>query len=163
MDAFFILFAQSAVVAFQAAWLSVAVQDNIRNPRLNERGFAAVLGMDMVKQDEEVYRAVSGRRVASPAVEKALFRALVAAEVIVSGLLWIAALLLLLAAFGLVGHVAAREWATVAVLGFVAIWASLLIGGQWFWYRIGMLPALQAHFFLIIWGTATLAFFAAGP
>ena len=163
MDEFFILFAQSAIVAFQGAWLTVAVQDNIRNPRLNERGFATVLGMDLVKQDEEVYRAVANRQIKNPKVEKAFFLALVAAEVAVSALLWIAALALLLAALGFVSASGAREWATLAVLGFVAIWASLLIGGQWFWYRIGMLPAMQAHFFLVIWGTATLAFFAAGP
>ena len=163
MDAFYILFAQSAIVAFQGAWLTVAVQDNIRNPRLNERGFASVLGMDLVKQDEDVYRAVADRQIKNPKVEKALFRALVAAEVVVSALLWIGALALLLAAFGFVSQSGARELASIAVLGFVAIWASLLIGGQWFWYRIGMLPAMQAHFFLVIWGTATLAFFAAGP
>ena len=163
MDAFYILFAQSAIVAFQGAWLTVAVQDNIRNPRLNERGFASVLGMDLVKQDEDVYRAVADRQIKNPKVEKALFRTLVAAEVVVSALLWIGALALLLAAFGFVSQSGARELASIAVLGFVAIWASLLIGGQWFWYRIGMLPAMQAHFFLVIWGTATLAFFAAGP
>lgn len=70
MDEFFILFAQSAIVAFQGAWLTVAVQDNIRNPRLNERGFASVLAMDLVQQDEDVYHAVAGRQFKSPKVEK---------------------------------------------------------------------------------------------
>ena len=163
MNDFFPLFAQSAVVAFEAAWLTLAVYDNLRHPTLNERGFAKVLAMDLVQQDAEVYKEVSDRRVEDPRVEKRLFNALVAAEVIVSALLWLGALGLLLAAFGAIGHEGARAWAVLAVLGFTAIWASLLIGGLWFWDRVGMMPAVQAHFFLILWGTATLAFLAAAP
>jgi hypothetical protein len=51
----------------------------------------------------------------------------------------------------------------VAVVGFAAIGGSFLIGGEWFWYRIGMAPAMQAHFFLIVWAMATLTFLAAMP
>ncbi len=71
MDNFFPLFGQSAVVAMEAAWLTVAVFDNIRYPHLNERGFARVLAMDLVKQqDPEVYEDVSDRRVENPQMEK---------------------------------------------------------------------------------------------
>ena len=71
MNDFFPLFGQSAVVAMEAAWLTVAVFDNIRYPHLNERGFARVLGMDLVKQqDPEVYADVSDRRVENPRMEK---------------------------------------------------------------------------------------------
>ena len=164
MNDFFPLFAQSGIVALEAAWLTVAVLDNILHPTLNERGFARVLGMDLVKeQDETVYAEVSGRRVDSPGQEKRLFRVLVIAEVVVAGLLWLAALGLFLAALGAIGHAGPRAFAMIAVLGFTAIWSSLLIGGQWFWYRIGMAPAMQVHFFLILWGIATLAFLAAAP
>jgi hypothetical protein len=51
----------------------------------------------------------------------------------------------------------------IEVVGFAAIWSSFLIGGEWFWYRIGMAPAMQAHFFLIVWAIATLTFLAAAP
>lgn len=163
MSDFFPLFGQSAVVAMEAAWLTVAVFDNIRYPRLNERGFARVLGMELVKQqDPDVYADVSDRRVDNPRMEKVLFRMLVAAEVIVSILLWLGALALLLAAFGLFDDDAANTLAHIGVLGFIAIWASLLIGGQWFWYRIGLAAAQQAHFFLTIWGIATLTYLSAG-
>ena len=163
MSDFFPLFGQSAVVAIEAAWLTVAVFDNIRYPRLNERGFARVLGMELVKQqDPDVYADVSDRRVDNPRMEKVLFRMLVAAEVIVSILLWLGALALLLAAFGLFDDGAANTLAHIGVLGFIAIWASLLIGGQWFWYRIGLAAAQQAHFFLTIWGIATLTYLSTG-
>jgi len=163
MSDFFPLFGQSAVVAMEAAWLTVAVFDNIRYPRLNEPGFARVLGMELVKQqDPDVYADVSDRRVDNPRMEKVLFRMLVAAEVIVSILLWLGALALLLAAFGLFDDDAANTLAHIGVLGFIAIWASLLIGGQWFWYRIGLAAAQQAHFFLTIWGIATLTYLSAG-
>ncbi|MGI9404626.1 MAG: DUF2165 family protein [Hyphomicrobium sp.] len=163
MDNFFPLFGQSAVVAMEAAWLTVAVFDNIRYPHLNERGFARVLSMDLVKQqDPEVYANVSDRRVENPHMEKSLFRLLVAAEVVVSVLLGLGALALLLAAFGLFNDNAANTLAHIGVLGFIAIWASLLIGGQWFWYRIGLAAAQQAHFFLTIWGIATLTYLSTG-
>jgi len=163
MDDFFPLFGQSAVVAMEAAWLTVAVFDNIRYPHLNERGFARVLSMDLVKQqDPEVYADVSDRRVENPRMEKTLFRSLVAAEVIVSLLLWLGALALLLTAFGLFDGDAANTLAHIGVLGFIAIWASLLIGGQWFWYRIGLAAAQQAHFFLTIWGIGTLTYLSTG-
>jgi predicted small integral membrane protein len=163
MRDFFPLFGQSAVVAMEAAWLTVAVFDNIRYPRLNERGFARVLGMELVKQqDPDVFADVSDRRVDNPRMEKVLFRMLVAAEVIVSILLWLGALALLLAAFGLFDDGADNTLAHIGVLGFIAIWASLLIGGQWFWYRIGLAAAQQAHFFLTIWGIATLTYLSAG-
>jgi len=58
---------------------------------------------------------------------------------------------------------AANMLAHIGVLEFIAIWASLLIGGQWFWYRIGLAAAQQAHFFLTIWGIATLTYLSAGP
>jgi len=163
MSDFFPLFGQSAVVAMEAAWLTVAVFDNIRYPRLNERAFARVLSMELVKQqDPDVYADVSDRRVDNPRMEKVLFRMLVAAEVIVSILLWLGALALLLAAFGLFDDDAANTLAHIGVLGFIAIWASLLIGGQWFWSRIGLAAAQQAHFFLTIWGIATLTYLSAG-
>ena len=163
MGDFFPQFGQSAVVAMEAAWLTVAVFDNIRYPHLNERGFARVLSMDLVKQqDPEVYADVSDRRVENPQMEKSLFRWLVAAEVIVSVLLWLGALALLLSAFGLFDDEAANTLAHIGVLGFIAIWAALLIGGQWFWYRIGLAAAQQAHFFLTIWGIATLTYLSTG-
>jgi predicted small integral membrane protein len=163
MHDFFILFAQSAVVALEAAWLTMAVHDNIRHPRLNEREFSRVVGMELVKQDPEVYREVSGRRIENPRLEKLLFRLLVAAEATVAALLWLAALGLLLASAGLVGREAAGALGILAVLGFISIWASFLIGGEWFWYRIGTQPAQMIHFFLILWGIATLTFLAAAP
>ncbi len=57
---------------------------------------------------------------------------------------------------------AANTLAHVSVLGFIAIWAGLLIGGQWFWYRIELGAAQQVHFFVTIWGIATLTYLSAG-
>ena len=77
-------------------------------------------------------------------------------------MLWLGALALLLAAFDLLDADAANTLAHIGVLGFIAIWASLSIGGQWFWYRIGLAAAQQAHFFLTIWGIATLTYLSIG-
>lgn len=105
MQDFFPLFSQAGVVAFQAIWLSFATYDNITHSAVNERGFGRVLRMDLVeKQDPEAFKELSGRRVLNPATEMALFKALVAGEAIVAVLLWLGALVLLLSAFGVVGH-----------------------------------------------------------
>ena len=164
MHEFFPLFSQAAIVAFQAAWLTMAVFDNLRHPNINERGFERVFTMELVaQQDPDSFKDVSERRIENPRMEKALFRILVAAEVIVSALLWLGSLGLLLAAVGVIGHEGVRALASMAVLGFTAIWVSLLTGGLWFLNRIGMLPAVQVHFFLTIWGVVTLIFLAASP
>jgi predicted small integral membrane protein len=164
MHEFFPLFSQAAIVAFQAAWLTMAVSDNLRHPNIDERGFKRVLTMDLVaQQDPGGFKDVSKRRVENPRMEKTLFRTLVAAEVIVSALLWVGSLGLLMAAVGVIGHGGAQALASMAVLGFTAIWASLLTGGLWFLDRVGMFPAVQVHFFLTIWGVATLTFLAASP
>ena len=164
MPDFFILFAQAGVIVFQAGWLSVAAFDNIIHAPLNESSFAHVLRMDLVaKGDPQAYAEVSSRRIENPETEKRLYRLLVGAEVIVAALLWISALFLLLAAIGLLGDGFARSVAMLAVLGFVAIWGSMLIGGMWFWERIGMGAAMGGHYTLSIWGVATLTFLAAAP
>jgi len=164
MHDFFPLFSQAGVVAFQAVWLSVAVYDNISHSAVNARGFRLVLRMDLVeKQDPEAFKELSGRRVQNPATEKALFKALVTCEATVAVLLWLGALALLLAAFGIIGHIGARALAMMAVLGFTAIWTSLLAGGLWFLDRVGMANAVVAHSFLLIWGTVTLVFLAVVP
>jgi predicted small integral membrane protein len=164
MHDFFPLFAQAGVVAFQAVWLSVAVYDNITHSAVNERGFGLVLRMDLVeKQDPEAFKELSERRVQNPATEKALFKALVTGEATVAVLLWLGALALLLAALGVIGHTGARALAMMAVLGFTAIWTSLLAGGLWFLDRVGMANAVMGHSFLLIWGTVTLVFLAVAP
>ncbi len=51
----------------------------------------------------------------------------------------------------------------IAVLGFIAIWTSLLTGGLWFMDRVGMDAAVMGQSFLLIWGTASLIFLAVVP
>jgi predicted small integral membrane protein len=164
MPDFFPLFAQAGVIAIQAGWLTVAVFDNWRHANLNERGFAEVLRMDLVAaNDPQAYKQISYRRIESPKTEKRLFRLLVGAETTVAGLLWLSALALLLAAIGILDAGVARSLATLAALGFVAIWGSLLVGGMWFFERIGMGAAMSGHYVLSIWGVATLIFLAVAP
>jgi len=164
MSNFFVLVPQAGLVALEAAWLTIAAANNLSHPGLNERGFFTVLGMIEVKhKDQETYREFAYRRVLSPRFERFLFWLVVTAETIVCVLLWLSALVLLLAALGAVGHPAARAFATLSVLGFTAIWAGLLIGGEWFIYWVGMTDAQHTHMLLLLWGVATLAFLAAAP
>jgi len=164
MHPFFPLFAQAGVVAFQALWLSIAAFDNVRHSGLSEPVFTNVLRMGLVaKGDPAAFREVGYRRIENPRTDRLLFHMLVGAETIVAILLWLGALALLLAALGIVAQGVARSLATIAVLGFTAIWGTLIAGGMWFFERIGMAEAMGGHYVLTIWGVAVLIFLAVAP
>jgi len=156
-----ILLAQSAALALPAAWLGVAVYDNLRHARLNAGEFARALRMHLVREETAIYREVGHRRVTARRSVRRLYRLLVAVQIATVLLLWLAALSLLLAAVGGLSPVSARGLALLAMAAFTAIWGAFLIGGEWFWYRIGLVAAQWKHFYLLIWGLATLAFLAA--
>jgi predicted small integral membrane protein len=147
--------AQAVLVALQAAWLSLGTYDNIRYPRINRDVVAKVLGLDALADTPEIYAMLAHRRVTSQRAVRALFALVVVAEVAVSAALWLAALALALAAAGLVGGDLAGTLAIGAVTGFTAIWAGFLIGGQWFCYWHGDYGQ-ATHFFMTLWGIATL-------
>lgn len=155
-----ILLAEAGALALPAAWLGVAAHDNLRHAWMNAGEFAKVLRMHPVREMPRINRAFRHRRVTGRRTVRLLYRTLVAAQLVTVLLLWAAALALLLAALGLAAPDAARGLAALALLAFTAIWGAFLIGGEWFWYRIGMVTAQWKHFYLLLWGLATLALVA---
>jgi hypothetical protein len=69
---------------------------------------------------------------------------------------------LVLAAFGVLEPAIARTVALVGVLAFTAIWGAFLAGGQWFNYWVSERSPQSTHFFMLLWGIATLIFLAQG-
>ena len=156
------MIAQAVLVALQAAWLSLGAYENIRHPDANRSDVAKVLALEALADQPQILKQVAYRRIADPAIVRVVFGAIVAAESLVALLLWFSALLLAGAVLGLVPAELAHTVAILAVLGFTAIWAAFLIGGQWFYYWYGAYGQ-QSHFLLTLWGIATLLVLAAWP
>lgn len=152
-----IAIAQALLVGLQALWLSLAVFLNLHRPRVNGALVEEVMTMRPVRQFPEIFEEVSGQRCERPALHRWAFRLVVAVELLVALSLLAATALLLLSLGGAVSAETARALAILAVAGFTAIWAAFLIGGEWFAYWAGSPGLQQTHFFMTLWGIATLA------
>jgi len=157
-----LLLAQAVLVALQALWLSFGVYSNLRWPRTNKDYVVDVVTMELTKENPAVYEDHKHRRVTKGALIDRMFFAIVAAEVLVALGLWLAAACLLLAAVGALEPTAARTVALFAVLAFTVIWAAFLAGGQWFHYWVSERSPQSTHFFMLLWGIATLIFLSQG-
>lgn len=140
-----------------AAWLAVALLENLRHPTVNARQVAETLAMEPVREDPDIWAAVQGNRIQSPTLHRWAFRLVVAWEALVLLALLGAALWFCLLALGLAAPAGARALSLAAVGGFTLLWGLLLAGGQWVYIWVGS-PQLQTtHFLLLLWGVATLA------
>ncbi len=151
------LIAQSLLVGLQAAWLTLGAYTNLRHPRANGDLMAEVMTMRRVRQTPALFAVLGGNRVENPAWHRRLFRLVVLAELLVALALLAGSLLLLLAAGGALAAGLARDVAILAVAGFTAIWGGFLVGGEWFHTWAGTPGLQQTHFFMTLWGVATLA------
>jgi predicted small integral membrane protein len=156
MDAIALTLAQAVMVAFQAAWLSIAAYSNIRYPRTNRDYVLKVLTMELAQEDPAIYQDHHHRRLTDPKVMARLFALVSAAEALIALALWVAVALLLLSLSGVVSPAAARAVALLAVAGFTSIWAAFLVGGQWFHYWVSELSPQSTHFSMVLWGLAML-------
>ncbi len=154
-----VLFCQSAVVALEALWLTVAIRNHRNKSTCKEDEFDRILSLDKTKERiAEIDNDISTQRTINLETKQRFFRRLVTAEIIVAVLLWLAALFLFLGIFGVVAGGFANTLAHIAVLGFITIWAGLLIASQWYRNKDGIEAAQQTHFFLLIWGILTLIY-----
>lgn len=151
------LIAGALLVGLQAAWLGLGAYLNLRHPSANGELVAEVMTMRRVRQYPEIFGTLGAKRIESPRWHRLVFRLVVAVELLVAAALLAATLLLVLAACGAFEPEAARALAILAVTAFTAIWAAFLIGGEWFAYWAGSEGLQQTHFFMTLWGVATLA------
>lgn len=152
-----LLLCQAGGLALLATWLSVALRDNIRRPEINEQFTREVLSMTRIEREyPAVFAMVSERRLTSARLQRAVFVAIVAAEALVTVLLWAGALALLAAAAGVMDSTAARILGLAGAFAFVAIWAGFTIAGNHFCYWLCHEGAQNTHFQLLLWGMGTL-------
>ncbi len=150
------LLGEALLVAILAAWIGIGVVENIRFPSVNGDLVRMVMRMDRVKEERpEIYEAVKGNRVESPAVHAWAYRAIVAFELLATALLALGAAMLALAGLGAGGAEGARAVAASGCLAFCLVWGGFLVGGQWFHYWAGWKDSQFTHMFLVIWGAAT--------
>jgi predicted small integral membrane protein len=149
-----ILFLVDAIlVAGLGLWMTVAVADNWRHPKMNEEAVAMVVRFDlMAEQFPDDYRLVAHRRIESPALIGFLFRAMRLAESIAAIALLTSALLLILASSGAVSGTLATGVAVPSAAFFTMIWGGFVIGGNYFAYWYCHQWAQSNHFMLMYWG-----------
>ena len=133
-----------------AAWLSIAVYNNVRDKGTNLYLLGAMFRMDLIKTDPNVGNDLEDRAIDDPDAPERAIRAVIAAQVGIGALLWAAAVLS--AASWLVGFdpLVMRAVGNVAIAAFFGLWTFFLCGGLWFGYWIKTSHVQQVHFTLFI-------------
>mgnify|MGYP001156779569 CR=1 FL=1 len=156
-----ILLAQTLMTTSLAGWLLFGVLDNYLTPSLNRGFVGSVLTFERLKDMyPEDYARVSYREIKNPAIHRAVFVVIVAAETLVCTVLFVAIVMMFRALFGLVDPDSARTIALIGVLGFTLIWAAFLVFGNWFLLWMCHEWAQNSHFQLLLWGIATMVLLA---
>lgn len=157
-----VLLAQIGSLSFIASWLTLGVRDNILHPAVNEVYTAQVMEMTRLREEfPEEYAQVAHRAVSDRQVQRLAFRAVVAAELLATLILWAGVVALCMA---LVGTGTVETGKSIALLGallFTAIWAGFLIVGNHFSYWFCHEGAQNTHYQMTLWGLGNMIFLAA--
>ncbi|MEM6381421.1 MAG: DUF2165 family protein [Pseudomonadota bacterium] len=151
------LAAQCILVGLLAGWLLIGAYENIRAPEVNYALVQDVFSMTSMSQTyPEIYEQVKGNAITSPAIHKLIFRSVVIVESVVALALAAATCLLILGLLGAASVSFATLFAGWATLGFIIIWGSFLVGGNWFHYWVSHQSSQQTHYLMTVWGITTL-------
>ncbi|MGY6534663.1 MAG: DUF2165 family protein [Pararhodobacter sp.] len=141
--------------------MTVALHDNLRHPEINEQFTREFLSLARIKCDYPgVLVQLEKRSINDPRIHRAVFLAIVIAEMVVVALLWFATAALVAAAAGMLSQTVGRALALVGAFGFVAIWAAFVTVGNHFIYWLCHEGAHATYFQLLLWGMATLLLIA---
>ena len=152
-----LLLVDAALLAGLSVWMSVAVADNWRHPKLNEEAVAMVLRFDlMAEQYPDDYKMLAHRRIEDRRTIRFLFQSMRLAETIAAALLVLATVSLLAAAVGLLTPLFSHGFAILSTTYFVCIWMGFVIGGNYFAYWYCHQWAQSNHFMVMYWGLFVL-------
>ena len=155
-------FVISVLLGFEAAWMSLAVLNNIRHAEHKRASVIAVMQMTWLAEDvPESFEAFQHRRCLTDTVPRRFFKGVVVVECTAGVLLWGAAIAAFSVAFGALSAEAVLPLVLVGALSFCLPWAGFLIGGEWFVYFATPRSPQYTHFFLLLWGLLTLTAIAA--
>lgn len=148
-----LLLVDALLVAGLCVWMTVAVADNWRHPKMNEETVAMVVRFDLMAElYPDDFRQIAHRRIDDPRTIGRLFRAIRLVETVSAAALCVSVLLLVLAAWGAIHTVVATAVALISAAFFTTIWAGFLIGGNYFAYWYCHQWAQSNHFMLMFWG-----------
>ncbi len=148
---------QIVITALLAGWLTIGVRDNILHPEINEQYTAEVLSMARLERDyPDEFARMSQRALTNRVTQRLLFRLIVITEALVAGALWIGVVGLLMGLAETGSAEVGQMIAVGAALGFTTLWGMFLIVGNYFCYWFCHVEAQATHFFMLLWGLATL-------
>ena len=155
--------AQTLATGLIAAWLTLGVRDNLLHPSVNETYTAEVMEMTRLKSEyPEAFAPVAHRAITNRRLQLLAFRAVVAAELIATILLWAGVVGLLMALAGTGTVESGRSIAMIGAMAFTAVWAGFLIVGNHFCYWFCHEGAQNTHYQMTLWGLGTMILLALG-
>ena len=153
--------AQALATGLIAAWLTLGVRDNLLYPSVNETYTAEVLEMRRMRDAyPDAFAPVAHRAITNRRVQLLAFRAVVAAELAATLILWAGVIALLMALAGTASSDGARAVALAGAMAFTALWAGFLIVGNHFCYWFCHEGAQNTHYQMTLWGVGTMILLA---
>jgi len=141
---------RSAALIAVAAWLSIAVFNNLRDNETNVLLLGTTFRMDLLKDEVILGQGLRDRRAEGEALARTAMRWVIRAQVVICVLLWGAAVVSVLDWVGIGEPVYALAAVNVAVGSFFALWTTFLCGGLYYGYWIKAPQVQQVHFTLFI-------------
>lgn len=153
--------AQALATGLVASWLTLGVRDNILHPSVNETYTAEVMEMSRMKAEyPDAFAHVAHRAVTNRTMQQLAFRAVVAAELIATLVLWAGVIGLIMALVGAGTADTGRSIAMAGAMLFTAVWAGFLIVGNHFCYWFCHEGAQNTHYQMTLWGVGTMILLA---
>ncbi|MEO0667234.1 MAG: DUF2165 domain-containing protein [Pseudomonadota bacterium] len=155
--------AQTLATGLIAAWLTLGVRDNLLHPSVNEVYTAEVMEMTRMRDEyPDAFAPVAHRAVTDRRLQLLAFRAVVAAELVATLLLWAGVVGLLMALMGTGTVTGGRSTAMIGAMAFTAVWAGFLIVGNHFCYWFCHEGAQNTHYQMTLWGMGTMILLGLG-
>lgn len=152
-----LILAQLVATGLVASWLTLGLRDNLLHPALNETYTAEVLSMTRMQHEyPEQFAIVAHRAITDRRLQRLAFRAVVVAEAVACGLLWIGVVGLLMSLAGTAEPDTGQSLALLGATAFTAVWGGFLVAGNHFYYWFCHEGAQNTHYQMTLWGLGTM-------
>ncbi|RSZ55806.1 DUF2165 domain-containing protein [Massilia atriviolacea] len=138
-----------------AAWLSIAVINNLQAFAGSAGAIGATMSMAPLRQAPAVATALLARALASPALARCALLLVLALQIAAAGACWSGAYTLAIGQ----DLAAARAALNLAMSGFAAFLFAMHLGGLWFGYWIRQESLQLTHIGLLVWSVAAFLLF----
>lgn len=144
-----VLFPRALLLLAFAAWLAVAIVNNIRDRDTNVFLLGIMFRMTLLKEDPNMGNGLKHRAIDDRSFHRRALSVIVACQIVIA------------VALGFAGVAAAAEWlgwplvdatgvANLALALFASLWVFFLTGGLWFGYWMKQPQVQQVHMTLVL-------------